>query len=162
WDLHPRPAAVDGRHLNLSAESSRGHGNRHAAEQVRAVALEELMRLDRKEDVEIARRTAAHPRLAFASAPDARAILDAHGNGDGERALARDAAGAVAGWARRIDGLAASLAGRASALDGEEALAGAHFADAAAGAAGGGRGAGLGPRARATLARYGGRHSDLR
>src|SRR5262249_53500551 len=61
-----------------------------------------------------------------------------------------------------LDGLAAALACGAGALDGEEALARAHFAGAVAHAAGGGRGAGLGAAARTALAGDAGRHADLR
>ena len=66
--------------------------DRHAAVEVRAVALEELVRLDGQEDVEVARRPAAQPRLALAGEPDARAVLDAGRHVDRQRALARDAA----------------------------------------------------------------------
>ena len=45
--------------------------------QVGAVALEELVRGQRQEDVEIARRAAANAGLAFAGKPDAGAVLDA-------------------------------------------------------------------------------------
>ena len=82
------------------------------------------MRLDRQEDVEIARRPATQPRLALAGEPDAGAVLDAGRNVDGQRALlaARGPGRAQVGhgllmiWPR-------PLAGRAGALDGEEALA---------------------------------------
>ena len=76
-DFHPRLAAVDGRHLDLAAECRRRHGDRHAAEQIGAVALEELVRLDREEDVEVAGRPAPHAGLALAGEPDARPVLDA-------------------------------------------------------------------------------------
>src|SRR5688572_5086603 len=42
-DLDARLAAVDGRHVDVAAERGRGHGDRHAAEDVGAVALEELV-----------------------------------------------------------------------------------------------------------------------
>ncbi len=45
--------------------------------QVGAVALEERMRGQREENIEIARRPAAHAGLAFAGEPDAGAVLDA-------------------------------------------------------------------------------------
>ena len=60
---------------------------------------------------------------------------------DGELALARDAAGPGAGGTRIVDHLAAPLAGRAGALDREEALLRAHAAIAGAGRAGGRLGA---------------------
>ena len=85
-----------GRHLELAAERRRGHRDRHAAEEVGAVALEELVRLDRQEDVEVAGRAAAQARLAFAGEADAGAVLDAGRDVDRERALLGDAAGAAA------------------------------------------------------------------
>ena len=104
-------AAVDGRHLELAAERRRHHRDRHAAMQVGAVALEERVRLERQENVEVARRPAAHARLALAGEADAGAVLDAGRHVDRERALARDAAGAGAVRARIVDDLAAALAG---------------------------------------------------
>ena len=93
------------------------------------------MRLDRQEDVEVARRTAAQARLALAGEADAGAVLDARRNVDRERALAGDAARAAAVGARIVDDLAAPVAVRAGALDREEALRRAHAAVAAAGRA---------------------------
>src|SRR6476620_1762059 len=76
-DLHLRLAAVDGRHLDLAANSCRGHGDRHAGKVGGAVALEELMRLDGEKDIEVAGRSAEQSRLAFAGEPDPRAGFDA-------------------------------------------------------------------------------------
>ena len=45
--------------------------------QVGAVALEERMGGERQENIEIARRAAAHAGLALAGEPDAGAVLDA-------------------------------------------------------------------------------------
>ena len=45
--------------------------------QIGAIALEEGVRGDRQENVEIAGRTAAQPRLALAGEADAGAVLDA-------------------------------------------------------------------------------------
>ena len=45
--------------------------------QIGAVALEELMRGQRQENVEVARRATANAGLAFAGKPNARAVLDA-------------------------------------------------------------------------------------
>ena len=75
-----------------------GHRDRHLAEQVGAVALEEFMRPDREENIEIARRAAAQARLALVGQPDARAVLDAGRNIDRQRALLGDAALAAASW----------------------------------------------------------------
>ena len=104
--------------------------------QVGAVALEERMRRERQKNIEVAGRPAPHPGLAFAGEPDAGAVLDARRDVDRERALARDAARARAGRARIVDHLAAALAGRAGALEREEALGMADAAGAGAVAAG--------------------------
>src|SRR5690606_21644819 len=140
---NPDPAgrAVERRHLDLPAERRRGHRDRDLAEDVRPVALEERVRLDGEEDVEIAGRTAAQARLAVADEAHFGPVLDTGRDVDRERPLARDAPRARAGRARIVDHLAAADARRAGPLDGEEALAGAHLADAAAGRAGRGLGA---------------------
>src|SRR5919109_1267384 len=62
-----------------------------------AVALEERMRSEREENIEIAGRPAAHARFPFTGEANARAVLDTGRNVDRERALARDPAGAGAG-----------------------------------------------------------------
>ena len=137
-------AAVERAHREFAAERRLHHRDRHAAIEVGAVALEERMRLDRQENVEIARRAAAHARLALAGEADARAVLDAGRNIDRQRALARHAARAGAPVAGIVDRLAAAVAGRAGALDGEEALLRADAAVARAGLAGRRLRAGLG------------------
>ena len=83
------------------------------------------------------------------------------GNVDRERALAGDPAEPAAGGAGIFDDLTAALAGRAGALQGEEALGMADLALAAAGRAGLRLGAGLGAAARAGLAGDRGRDADL-
>ena len=80
------------------------------------------MRLERKENIEIACRTAAHAGLALAAEADSRAVLNAGRNVDRQGALLRNAAGAGAFVARVVDLLSAALTRRAGALDGEEAL----------------------------------------
>ena len=65
-------------------------------------------------------------RFAFACQTDARAVLDAGGNVDRQRALARHAAGAAATLARVLDRHAPAAAGGTGALDGEESLLGAN------------------------------------
>src|SRR5262245_39110383 len=94
--FHTRLGAIDGGHLELAAERSLHHGDGHAAMQISAVALEERMRRNREEDVEITGRPAAHAGLALARKADARAVLNAGRNVDRERTLARDAARARA------------------------------------------------------------------
>src|ERR1043166_2869114 len=156
--FHFRPAAVDGRHFEAAAERRRHHRDRHAAMQVGAVALEELVRADRQEDVEIARRPAAYAGLALAGKADAGAVLDAGRHVHRKRAFARDAARARAVRARIVDHLAAALAGHTRPLQREEALRVAHLALPAAGRAGLRPRAGLGARARAGLAGHRGRN----
>ena len=160
-DLDPRLAAVDLRHVELAAERRGGERDRHAAEDVGAVALEELVRPDRQEDVEVAGRAAAHARLALAAEADAGAVLDAGRDVDAELPLLGDAAGAAALEAGVGDHLAAALAGRAGALDREVARGGADAPVAVAGRADLGRRAALGAGARAGLADHLGRHLDL-
>src|SRR5690606_7299961 len=79
-----------------------------------------------------------------------------------QRLLAVHAAGALAGAARLVDHLASALTGGAGALDGEEALLGAHPAAAVAGHAAGGLRATLGPAAMAGIAGRRSGHADLR
>src|SRR5690606_19541833 len=129
---------------------------------VGAVALEELVRLDREENIEIARRTAAPAGFAFTRKPDARAVLDARRNGYRERALLGDAAVAVTRGAGVVDRLAATLTGRARALDGEKALARAHLPLAGTGLAGGRARARACARTRARLAGDARRYANLR
>src|SRR5579872_918764 len=61
-----RATAVKRRNFDRAAE--RGEHERHRGVTIKivAIALEHLVRLDRYEDVEIARRSAIHARLAFA------------------------------------------------------------------------------------------------
>ena len=56
--------------------SAASASHRHAAMDVGAVALEDRVRLDRQENIEIAGAAAAHAGLALAGEPDARAVLD--------------------------------------------------------------------------------------
>src|SRR5208282_2129482 len=109
-----------------AAERRLHHRDRDTAIKVRPVPLEHRMRLDREEDVEVAGRTAAHAGLAFAGQANARAVLDAGRDVDGERPLARHAAGAGAFVARVVDRLAPTLTGWTGPLDGEKTLLGAH------------------------------------
>src|SRR5262249_50214145 len=136
----------------LAAERRRHHRDRDAAMQVRTVALEKLMGRQRQEDVEVARRTAAHAGLAFPGKPDARAVLDALWNIDGQCALARNSPRADTGRAGVLDHLTTALTPRTGPLQREEALRLSDAAGAAAGRAGLRLGAGLGAGARAGFA----------
>src|SRR5690242_1876853 len=120
------------------------------------------MRLHADEDVEVAWRSAVHPRLAFAGETDARAFLDAGGHIDRERPLLLDMTRAVARFAGILDHAALTAALRTGTFDGEETLLGANFADAAAGRALLGLRAGFRAGAAAHFARDGRRHLDLR
>src|SRR5262245_13323984 len=130
--------------------------------QVGAVALEELVRGEREENVEVAARTAAQAGLALAREADTRAVFDARRDVDRQGALTRDAAGAGAGGARVVDHLAAAVTRRTSAFEGEEALGVTDFSLAVAGRAGLRLAAGLGARARAGLADHRSGEADLR
>src|SRR5690348_5959153 len=161
-NFHPGLAAVDHRNLEVTAERGRHHRDRNAAMQVGPVALEEFVRRDGQEDVEIASGTTAHARLAFAGQTNPRAILDARRNVDRERAFARNSPGARTGRAWIFDHLASPLTSQASALEREEALGMADAADAPAGGTGLGSGARLGAAARTDLAGDGRRQTHLR
>src|SRR6185503_16889547 len=135
--LH-RLAAVERRYLNLAAQRDGGEVHRDLAEQVVAVAAEELVLLDVDDDVEVAGGTAGRTGFAFAVQPQLLAGGDAGGNLDGDLAIARHPSGAVATLARLGDDLAGATALRAGARDGEEALLIANLALALALRAGGG------------------------
>src|ERR1700752_1369838 len=130
--------------------------------QVGAIALEELVRGEREEDVEIAGRAAADAGLAFAGKPNACAVFHPLWNVDRERALAGDAALAGAGRTGILDHLAAALTTRTGALQREEALSLTDAPLPAAMRAGLWLGAGLGAGARAGLAGDRDRDFDLR
>src|SRR5262249_9636224 len=138
------------RHVDLSSQRRRRHGDRYAAEDIGTVALEEVVWPDRQEDVKVSRRSAPHARLALAREPDLGAVLHPCRNIDGERPLLHNAPGARAGGAGIADDFAAPLAAWTGSLDGEKALARPHLAVARAGwtrgwpHAGGGAGAGAG------------------
>src|SRR5690349_17047771 len=88
------------------------------------------------EEVEVAARRTANAGFAFATDADARAFVDARRDLHGKLPLRQRAAFAIAIGARVGDDLAASTAGRATALDDEETLLRADLAHAAAGVAG--------------------------
>ena len=153
--------AVDGRHLDLAAHRRKDHGDRHSAVQIGTLAVEERMCADREKNVEIPGRSAAHARLAFARESYAGAILDARGDVDRERAVARHPPGARAGWAGVVDDLSATLAGGTGPLEREETLGVTDASVAAAGWTSLGFGAGLGAGAGASLAGHRGGEAYL-
>src|SRR4051794_30639230 len=90
--------------------------------QVGAVALEEAMRSDGQEDVEVAGWSTANASFAFADEPDAGAVLNTGRDVDRERALPRQTARAKASSTWSVDHSATPLTGCASALKREHAL----------------------------------------
>src|ERR1700730_1322551 len=158
-DVDARHLAVERRHLDVAAERGLHHGNRHAAMDVGALALEQLVAPHRQEHVEIAGRPAARARFALAAEADARAVLDAGGDVDLQGLVAPHPALAHAAAARLVDHLARTVAGMAGTLDGEEALLGAQPATAVAGRALLRLGTGLGAAAVADLAGHRARHA---
>lgn len=144
--------AIDRRHFDMAAQAGGREFERYGAIDVRAIALEDAVRFDGEENIEITRRPATETGFAFAGEADAGAFLDASGDGDIECFFAPRAAGAGAGFARAFDGFAGALAGAAGAFDGEEALLCTYGAAAVTGGAGFGRGAFFGARAVAGIA----------
>ena len=111
-----------------------GHGDWDAAEQVGAVALEELVWLDVDHDVEIAALSSAQACFAFAGQADAASGFDTGGDFDLEGLAFMDAARAVTFFTGVFDERAFAVAGGAGAFYREEALL---LADAALPVAGG-------------------------
>ena len=116
------------RNLDLAAQRRDGEADRHFAVQVRALALEDRVRLQVDDDVEIAGRAAVHSGLALAGEPDPVVLVDARGDLHRQRLVLLDAPGAVARGTGVGDDLAGPVAGRARLLDREEALRHPHFA----------------------------------
>src|SRR5450631_1362272 len=126
-----------------------------------AVPLENRMLGHREKNIEIAAGTAAQAGSAFARKTDAGTFLHARRHVHIQHAFLLHRAGAAAGLAGMANDLASATAGAAAALDGEEALGGAHLAMAGASGAGLRIMAGLGARALTGLASDGGGHLDL-
>src|SRR5260370_39067873 len=144
-DGDPGLAPVQGGHVLVAAQRGLGHADRHLAEEVGAVALEEGMVLHADDDVEVPRRPPEAARLALASDAELAARVDPGRDLDLQLALDGDLALAVAGLAlagHHPPGAAAAPAGPGHA---EEALLERHLSRAAPGGAGGG----LGPPGRA-------------
>src|SRR5271165_607063 len=131
-DLHLCARAVDDRHLDIAAKSRERHAQRHANQDVRAVALEQRVRPDANMHIEIARRSTLPASLAFAREADELAILNPRRNRHLKRALALDGAGTVADAARVAHHAPGAAAGRTGPLDQEETLLRAHLAGALA------------------------------
>ena len=140
--------AGQSRHADFTAQSGCHHRNRHAAIQIRSVALEEIMRFQRDENIEIAGRAAAQPAFSLTGQPDTGAVIDTGRHIDRQSAFACGAARARTGRAGIFDHLAAPLAMGAGPLHRKKALCGSDTAVSAAGGTGFGLGAcfGAGPR----------------
>src|SRR5262249_27711939 len=76
-DRHLGAFTLDGGDFHFATERGFAHRRGRAAIEVHAVALEQLVRLHREEEVEIARRTAALAAVAVAGGADARAVFAA-------------------------------------------------------------------------------------
>src|SRR5258708_1884320 len=129
--------------------------------QIGAIALKELVRSQRQENVKIARRPTADAGLAFARKPDPGSIFHALRNIDRQRPLACRATGTRACGTRILDHLAAALAARAGSLQREKSLGLPHPASPATHRTGLGLGAGLGAGAGTRLASNRDRDLDL-
>src|SRR4029077_19886508 len=90
--------------------------------QIRAAALEKRMFLDFEYDVQIARRSAVRPRLAFAGDTQPRSGIDAWRDPQLNGLFALKASLPAALLAALFHNLSRTLARRACARDGEESL----------------------------------------
>src|SRR5688572_229096 len=124
--------AVERGNLDFAAERRGCEADRHFAMQVGAFALEDRMRLELDDDVEIAVRPAVHARFAFPRKADAVVLVDAGRNLHRQRLVLEHATDAFAGLAGIGDHLAGAVAGRTRLLDREETLRDAHLASPAA------------------------------
>src|SRR5262249_6972817 len=130
-NLH-RLLAVERRHLDLSAERHCREVDRDLAEEIVAVAAEELVLLHLNHHVQVSGRSAERTRFTFALQPQLLTGCNARRNLDRELSIARDPSRAAARLARLGDNLSCAAALRAGSGDGEEALLESHLALAAA------------------------------
>src|SRR5690606_4277545 len=96
--------------LDLAAERSLGEADRYAGGERRAFALEDRMRSDVYEDVEIARRGALRSCFTLARQANPRAGIDARRDSDVESLRRIDPAFAATAAARIGDDFAATVA----------------------------------------------------
>src|SRR5690606_5477254 len=156
-----RDATVQGRDFDFAAEYGGRETDRHVAVQVAALAAEYTVGANVDLDVEIARRAAVFPGLAFTREPDAIPAVHAGGNFHGEIARFLLAPAPAAVGARLGDDRAGAAALRAGLLEGEESLLHADLPHATAGAAGLRFRARFGARSVAGFAGDEPRHADL-
>src|SRR5262249_9899639 len=117
-----RRRPVDRRHRRRAAERRERERDPPREDHVEAFALEDVVREDGKDDVEVARGAAHAADVPLAREAEARAVVDAARNRDGERALGEDAPVAAAIGARILHLLARAAALGARPRDREEAL----------------------------------------
>ena len=144
--------AFKGRNFKFAAESRLGKGDRNLADEVVPLTLKDRMLLDGDHHVKVAWRATLGTRLTFTVHLQAvpRFYPSRDFQGKGLLAAGQAGAPAVAAWVGNL--FAFTMAVRARAGQGEEALLEAHLAVAGTGAAGLGAGAGLGAAALAGLA----------
>src|SRR5262249_16715342 len=114
---------IERRHFNVRSQGCLAKGNRHAAYQMLAVALEDCMFTDVNQAVQIAARSPGRPGLAFAGQTDAIPAVHPRRDADLQRVPHLHATLPVARWARVGDDRPASAAARAGLLDAEKPLA---------------------------------------
>src|SRR5437016_567159 len=110
--------AVQSWHLQFRPESRLRDAQGYRAIQVRAAALEERMLFDFKHDVQIARRPAVRPGLAFAGDTQPRSGIHSRRNSKLDRLFALEAPLTAAFEAAFLHNLSRALASRAGAGDG--------------------------------------------
>src|SRR5439155_9671317 len=120
-NLH-RVLTVERRHLNLAAERDRREVDRDLAEQIVAVAAEELVLLHVHDDVQVSGRTAGRSRFAFALQPQLLSGGDARRNLHRDLPFPRHASRPAALLARVGDDPSRAAALRAGPRHGEESL----------------------------------------
>src|SRR5208283_3297983 len=109
-------------YLHLGAERRLRERDGQDAMQVIAIALEELVRLDREHDVQIAGGSAEATGIALALIADARSLFDSCRNADVDHVLALDATISAAHAAGIRDHRACASACVAGPGNGEKAL----------------------------------------
>src|SRR5713226_3656133 len=114
--------SVQSRHRQLRTESSLRDAQGDGAIQIRAAAFEKRMFLNFQHDVQIARRPAVRPGLAFAGDTQPRSGIDARRNPQLNGLFAFEASLPAALRATLAHNLTRALARRACSRDGEESL----------------------------------------
>src|SRR5690606_29414739 len=161
WRNFQLYATFERRHFELTAQRRVGKTDRHFAEQMLAVALENRMFAHRYLHVEIADRTTVRTRFAFTCETNSIAGIDTRRHFHRQRLGFFNHATAITLAARVRDHLALAATVRAGLLYREKALLHANLAGAATGCTGDRRAAFLGAGATAFLAVHQCRHADF-